>query len=229
MPWKNLMRLRFIQPSLMVVILLFGYQFAHAEPINITLLKQELIAYHDSGAYIHEFETVINHAQQFIQKRVNENKRLTHPQRLALVLDIDETSLSNYSAIIKHDFAAKRSTIERRILAANAPALQATLRLYKFARANGVSVFFVTGRPQNQCHASEINLHRMGFTHWVALYCRPLQDHSISIVPFKSSARQKISAQGYEIIANIGDQDSDLRGGFAERGYKLPNPFYYLP
>jgi hypothetical protein len=28
---------------------------------------------------------------------------------------------------------------------------------------------------------------------------------------------------------NIGDQMSDLDGGFAERTYKLPNPFYFIP
>jgi hypothetical protein len=34
---------------------------------------------------------------------------------------------------------------------------------------------------------------------------------------------------GYTIIANMGDQFSDLEGGFSERTYKLPNPFYYIP
>jgi hypothetical protein len=27
----------------------------------------------------------------------------------------------------------------------------------------------------------------------------------------------------------LGDQNSDLTGGYAERGFKLPNPYYYLP
>jgi len=31
------------------------------------------------------------------------------------------------------------------------------------------------------------------------------------------------------IIVNAGDQESDLAGGYAERAYKLPNPFYYIP
>jgi predicted secreted acid phosphatase len=223
------MRMNFLPKSLLIFILLFSFQSVSAEPFNITLLKKELVAYHDSGTYERDFATVVHHAQDYIQKRVNENKRLVHPQKLALVLDIDETSLSNYSAIIKHDFAVDRSIIHRRILAAKAPALQATLQLYNFARLNGVSVFFVTGRPQNECLASQRNLQKVGFTHWVALYCRPLQDHAFSIIPFKSAARKKITDQGYDIIANIGDQNSDLKGGFAERGYKLPNPYYYLP
>jgi hypothetical protein len=34
---------------------------------------------------------------------------------------------------------------------------------------------------------------------------------------------------GYDIVANFGDQFSDLVGGHADRQVKLPNPTYYLP
>jgi hypothetical protein len=27
----------------------------------------------------------------------------------------------------------------------------------------------------------------------------------------------------------MGDQESDLRGGYAEKTFKLPNPVYFLP
>ena len=30
-------------------------------------------------------------------------------------------------------------------------------------------------------------------------------------------------------MANFGDQFSDLKGGHADKAYKLPNPTYYLP
>ena len=33
---------------------------------------------------------------------------------------------------------------------------------------------------------------------------------------------------GYLIILNVGDQESDLTGGFADRTFKLPNPFYFI-
>ena len=44
----------------------------------------------------------------------------------------------------------------------------------------------------------------------------------------RRSGRQ-IEQQGYTIIANIGDQPSDLDGGFSEQTYLLPNPFYRIP
>jgi hypothetical protein len=31
------------------------------------------------------------------------------------------------------------------------------------------------------------------------------------------------------IIANVGDQESDLAGGHAERMFKIPNPFDFIP
>ena len=33
--------------------------------------------------------------------------------------------------------------------------------------------------------------------------------------------------QGFLIIANLGDQVSDLAGEYPKRAYKTPNPFYY--
>ena len=33
----------------------------------------------------------------------------------------------------------------------------------------------------------------------------------------------------YDVVANLGDQYSDLIGGYADRAVKLPNPTYYLP
>jgi hypothetical protein len=43
---------------------------------------------------------------------------------------------------------------------------------------------------------------------------------------FKTETRRRLQAEGRVIIANLGDQDSDLAGGFAERTFKLPGPFY---
>jgi hypothetical protein len=50
-----------------------------------------------------------------------------------------------------------------------------------------------------------------------------------SEVEYKAPARQKLVEQGYRILLNVGDQNSDLAGGFAERTFKLPNPFYFAP
>ena len=43
------------------------------------------------------------------------------------------------------------------------------------------------------------------------------------------SPAQHIESLGYDIVANFGDQFSDLNGGFADQTFKIPNPTYFLP
>jgi hypothetical protein len=50
-----------------------------------------------------------------------------------------------------------------------------------------------------------------------------------SAADFKAPERRQITGQGYTILFSLGDQESDLAGGYAERTFKLPNPVYYLP
>jgi len=52
---------------------------------------------------------------------------------------------------------------------------------------------------------------------------------SCPTIPYKSGTRAYIESQGYDIVANFGDQFSDLEGGFADKTFKMPNPNYYLP
>jgi putative acid phosphatase of HAD superfamily subfamily IIIB len=53
--------------------------------------------------------------------------------------------------------------------------------------------------------------------------------HYASAADFKTPVRMEIEHTGYTIIANMGDQPSDLRGGHAEKKFLLPDPFYRVP
>jgi predicted secreted acid phosphatase len=52
---------------------------------------------------------------------------------------------------------------------------------------------------------------------------------SCPTIQYKSGTRAYIESQGYDIVADFGDQFSDLLGGFADKTFKMPNPNYYLP
>jgi hypothetical protein len=52
---------------------------------------------------------------------------------------------------------------------------------------------------------------------------------SCPTIQYKSGTRAYIESLGYDIVADLGDQYSDLLGGFADKTFKLPNPNYYLP
>ena len=73
---------------------------------------------------------------------------------------------------------------------------------------------FVTGRCEGAIEraATEINPHRAGYGGWRHLYLRTKQFNSDrSVAPYKTWVRGEIEAQGYTIIANVGDQWSDSK------------------
>jgi predicted secreted acid phosphatase len=62
-------------------------------------------------------------------------------------------------------------------------------------------------------------------------FCGPSIDagSSCPTIQYKSGTRAYIESQGYRIVADFGDQFSDLLGGHADKTFKMPNPNYYLP
>src|SRR5665647_3099512 len=206
------------------------------QPINLGQLKAQIYFYACSGAYDVELTKVLSDAQSYVEKRAGE---VAKP---ALVLDIDETSLSNLPQELANDFGYIQDVACDRlpkgpcgfnnwVLSASAKAIPGTLSLFKAAKAHKVAVFFITGRHEGDTlrNATVKNLTSAGFAGWEGLVLRPASAGNLSIAGYKSGERGKIAAQGYAIIVNVGDQQSDLDGGYAERAYKLPNPFYYLP
>lgn len=219
----------FITRFLSLCCILFLSTPLYPEPQNIGLLRKKLTHYHDSGRYALELKKQVQAARQYLLEQVQQNKNKNHPKPLALVLDIDETSLSNYSKMVKRGFFSDTKNIHQEILNADSPVILPMLALYKEAQQQGISVFFVTGRDESERYATIKNLHHAGYSNWSGLYLRPHPYTYQSISPFKSQARANISKKGYTVIATIGDQYSDIKGGYAQKGFKLPNPFYYLP
>lgn len=52
---------------------------------------------------------------------------------------------------------------------------------------------------------------------------------SCPTIRYKSGVRAHLEDLGWDIVANFGDQFSDLTGGFADKTFKMPNPNYFLP
>jgi acid phosphatase len=152
-------------------------------------------------------------------------------ERLALVLDIDETSLSNYCEMKREDYGFLATMFNAWEVSSEADmALPGTLRLFNRARAAGMEVFFITGRAGEQRAATAKNLEAAGYKGWEGLILREGPQKTMSTMEYKSEERKKIVDAGYRIVMSVGDQWSDLNGKpRAEISVKLPNPFYYLP
>lgn len=204
---------------------------AAAERIpNLGELKTELTEYHDCtckcGCYARDLDAQADRAIAFLRQRAA-NRRSN--ERLALILDIDDTTLSTYAEMLGADFAYNKPSFDQWLDLAQAPAIPGTLRLYKEAQQLGVSIIFITGRYEFQRAATERNLRAQGFDNWKLLLMRP--DHgSQTTGAFKAAARGQISGAGYTLALNVGDQWSDLRGKpEAEYSVKYPDPYYFIP
>ncbi len=209
-----------------LILALFLDVNAYAEPYNLGKLKTQVIRYHDSGAYQKDIDQVAAQATRYIDAQVQIAARTHHPKKLALVLDIDETCLSNYPHMLANDFSGTRQQIDQAYLAANAHAIQPMLALYQHTLQQGVAVFFITARDKSFRNATIRNLHRAGYANWTSI---DLKTGHQPVVAYKTATRAAIEKRGYTIIASISDQYSDLVGGYAQKTFKLPNPYYYVP
>lgn len=93
----------------------------------------------------------------------------------------------------------------------------------------GDLIFLITGPPESQRAATERNLRAVGCTGYPQLIMEPTSAQYVSAADFKAPQRAPIEQQGDTIIANLGDQPSDLDGGFSKQTYLLPKPFYRIP
>lgn len=215
---KNLTLKSLVLLSLAVVILLAG---CSSLP-NLADVKSKYRHYHDSGKYDDDIRDVIARATYYCVKRSSDGAT-----NLAIVLDIDDTALSNWSYISDDDFGFEREQYRAWVEKGDAAPVASVLQFYQRVQQLKLSIFFISGRRESLRAATEKNLKSVGFIEWKKVYLRPVDDTHKDIATFKMDIRQKIQSLGYVIIANIGDQKVDFIGGKAERNYKLPNPFYH--
>ena len=206
---------------------------SRSAPVNLGDFKRQLTQYHQSGRYDRDVAAVLTMAEQYVERRA------PMVRKPALILDIDETALSNWPQIQANDYgritngpcelpAGPCGQIAWQGRAEDEP-LRPTLKLFQKAKAMGAAVFFITGRSEILRAATEANLRKAGYDGWVSVIMRPAGTTTPSAADFKVPERAKIMAQGFTIIANVGDQPSDLAGGYAERTFLVPNPFYRIP
>jgi predicted secreted acid phosphatase len=217
--------MRFLGAFLLAVAFAAGAVPAGAaEPANLGPLKAQITTYYSSGAWEHDVAAVDGAAERYIDTRVR-----SRVHRPAIVLDIDDTALSDYAYEKMHDYGYDPKSYDADLVAGKFSVIAPTLSVVRDAAAHGVAVFFITGRRERLRAATLANLRSVGYPTPAGLVLRPPSDHAKSVIPFKSGARRAIAARGYTILAAFGDQYSDLRGGYAEKTYKLPNPMYFIP
>jgi acid phosphatase len=180
----------------------------------------QLTAYYDSGQWSADVSAVVKRAKANLKRDL---AAATAPDAPALVLDVDETAIFNGPCFEPVDWDLS-GLATCAVTGQGAPT--PVLSLYRYARHNAVKVAMITGRPTALAGETTDVLKRVGYSSGFSLVTRPPSDTLDSVVPFKSGARATLERHGFTILANVGDQRSDLAGGHAKRRYKLPNPAY---
>jgi len=198
---------------------------------NIYDAQRAVTQYVDSGRYAADVGSVVAQAEAWLEKRA---PAVAKP---AIVIDVDDTALSNWPAYRVNSWArisrgdcdleAGPCNILEWYRMGRAPVLPATLALARRAEELGAAVFFITGRSEELRGPTERNLREQGYD-FERVILRPNGTFA-SAADFKAPARCALEREGYRIILSLGDQQSDLDGGCVERGFKLPNPVYFLP
>jgi predicted secreted acid phosphatase len=196
--------------------------FAATEPTSKT--AEQIRDYYSSGDWNRAVKKQAKKAKAYLVKRTHGKHKAKKP---ALVLDIDETGLNNYPCLdanggIPYSAGPYASCVVK----FDAPAVNPVHSLFTRAKKLGVKVFFITARPEQIRDGTLQNLRAAGYKGKYEVFFQPADYTQESKVPYKSGARKQIQKRGFHIIANVGDQQSDLKGGYSERTFKLPNPIY---
>ena len=184
----------------------------------------QINSFYSSGAWKKAVSKQTKKAKAYLVKRTHGRHRATKP---ALVLDIDETSLDNYPCLAANGgIPYSPGPYAGCVVKYDAPAVAPVRSLFKAAKKLKVKVFFITARPEAIRDGTLQNLRKAGYTGKYELILQPNDYKQDSKVPYKSGARKQIEKRGFHVLANVGDQQSDLKGGYSERTFKLPNPIY---
>jgi len=175
----------------------------------------------------------------------------------ALVLDVDDTSLATWNYEIFSNWSFNPATNATYVTNQLFPPVPGMVDMANTASAEGYAIFYLTGRPATQEAATLGNLTSDGigvdagfpapttlndgedglftkpavadYPDYLKAACAGDPNGSCTTAHYKTATRAHIESLGYDIVANFGDQFSDLVGGFADKTFKLPNPNYFLP
>lgn len=122
--------------------------------------------------------------------------------RLAVNLDIDNTSLASH-----YDYGAP---------------VAVTLRFARYARDHGVKLLFNTGRIRGDGRLKKAKdlLRAAGYR--VTEICGRTSTHE-TLTHSKQRCRRHFASEGWTLVANVGNRQSDFTGGGYEKAFRLPS------
>lgn len=145
-----------------------------------------------------------------------------------VVFDIDDTILSN-ELIINADQGYNLNRVIGYQRLSKLPLIPEVKTLYDWCLKHNINVAFITFRCSSERLLTIRNLKQQNIDEWRALilFPEPCDYHSTTAKEYKTNERKKLTQAGFTIMAAIGDQYSDIHGGYADLSIKLDDPGYY--
>ncbi|WP_030378998.1 MULTISPECIES: HAD family acid phosphatase [unclassified Streptomyces] len=225
------------------------------EPYNIGLLTKDIDTYYGTAAdadgvyqaspdspYAKDLARIDAAAKRYLDKVAHQAKH--KHAKPAVVFDIDDTLLLSLDYEKKNNYGYNSATWADYVNRADRPEVFGSPALVRYAEKKGIEVFYNSGLSEAQRTAAVQNLKKVGADVNLDAAHMFLKDAAnppaylsgcatpgtwkCTTVEYKSGTRKHIESLGYDIVANFGDQYSDLEGGHADKKYKLPNPTYFV-
>ena len=203
-----------------------------------TASRCQLLSLLESGQWYREVRLVLKVARRYLRS-------VLPGPRTCIVFDVDDTALSSTVYMARTHFARHPMAAPDWYHCARVPALLPVLEFYHFVQDLGFQVVFLSERPAEAFHQTKEALVRAGYADFTHLITRPpastgqtsgelkgttmssaKQKASLRAGEFKFESREALQAQGFDIAAVVGDQDSDFIGGLVGLPVKIPNYLY---
>ncbi|PKL82606.1 MAG: hypothetical protein CVV24_09230 [Ignavibacteriae bacterium HGW-Ignavibacteriae-3] len=211
-----------ILAAIILTVLISGCsQTEPVQLINLGAAKKAVQSYYESGEYDRECSKIIDEAINYLDK-----ENIT--EKSVVIFDVDETSLSNYQYTKKIGFGFIPKSWDEEQLKGDAPAIKSTKRFYDYLVSRNIRVVFLTGRDEDALESTRRNLIEQGYAKFDTLIVRSENEKKLSAEKFKPVKRKDLIDKGYEIIASLGDQESDFAGENTGYKIKLPNYLYLI-
>ena len=201
---------------LIVVVTLHLYSCTD-KPVNLSVARESVKEYYESGKFDEELNTVIQEAK-------NKFSKAEFTKNSVVIFDIDETALNNYEISKKMGYGYVYEMVHDWTQSAKVPAFPQVKELYDYLLSKGSKIIFLTAREYDEYDATYKNLINQGYTEFDTLITKNNSEQEMKSLDFKSAKRDKLVQRGYDILGTVGDQWSDLEG--PHHGIQVKIPIY---
>ena len=191
------------------------------KPVNLSIAREEVREYYESGKFGEELNKVIEEAKEKFNK-------VEFKKNSVVIFDVDETALDNYGLSVQMGFGYNYKMNKKWNAEMKAPAIKGVKELYDYLLSKECKIIFLTGRNFPEYKVTYENLKRDGYTTFDTLITQMDDERSLTATDFKSKKREELTQEGYDIVGTVGDQWSDLKGPDHGIQVKIPNYLYLI-